>query len=135
MATATTGFDSPTVKQGIVTVTVPASTVFFVGVMVGFNTSTNAVVRATDAANVKAIGRSEADAVAGDLLPVHCGFGLYKNSSSAALAAADFGDVCYIEDDTTVAKTSTNSARAGIFKGLRVIDGVTFALVDHTNNF
>lgn len=135
MANATAGFDSPTVSGLTLRVTIPASTVFFVGVMVALNTSTGAVARATDAANTKVIGRAEADGVAGDIIPVHCGYAMYKNSSSSALAEADFGDVCYVEDDTTVAKTSTNSARAGVFKGLRVVDGVTYALVDHTNNF
>lgn len=135
MGAATAEFDSPTVQGQTLRVTVPASTVIYAGTMVCLNTNTGAVAKATDAANLKVIGRAEKNGVAGDVIPIHCGFAHYKISESSALAAADFGDVCYVEDDTTVAKASANSARAGVFKGLRVLDGVTYALVDHANNF
>ena len=64
---------------------------------------------------------------------------LYKNSSStAAIAAADIGGVCYVADDQTVSKTGgTNSIPAGLVydvesKGVWVLTGAQSITVNIT---
>ena len=41
---------------------------------------------------------------------IHRGIFAFANSTTAALARADIGNVCYIEDDQTVAKTGSATA-------------------------
>jgi hypothetical protein len=135
MPLATSEFDSPQLSGALARLTVPSGLAFFAGTLAAFNTNTNAVVRATDATNTKAIGRVEKNAVAGEPLVVSRGTHRFKNSATAPLTIADFGDVAMIEDDTTVAKTSTNSARAGIVVGVEVEAGVSYVWVDCSNNF
>jgi hypothetical protein len=135
MPLATAEFDSPIRANALARLVVPAGLTFYAGTMAGFNTTSNLVVRADNVANVRAVGRVETTAVAGENLIVSRGAHRYKNSGTSALTAADFGDVCFIEDDTTVCKVGSNSARAGIFIGLQVEDGVTYAWVDHSLNF
>jgi hypothetical protein len=135
MPLATIEFDSPKRANELARLTVPSGLTFFAGTMAAFNTTTNAVVRADNVANLRAVGRVEHTAQAGDALVISRGTHRFKNSATAPLTAADFGDVCFIEDDTTVAKTASNSARAGVFVGLQVEDGVSYAWVDFSLNF
>lgn len=136
MPLATAPFDSPARAGDIITLTVPSGLAFFAGTMAAFNTSTNAVVRADNVANVKAVGVVEKDAVAGEPLIINrTGLRAMKNSATSPLAAADFGDVCFIEDDTTVAKAASNSARAGVVMGVFTEAGQSYVWVDFSNNF
>jgi hypothetical protein len=93
------------------------------------------VVRGDNVANSKAIGRVEKDAVAGQDLVIQRGLVAMKNSATSALSMADFGDVCFMEDDTTVAKAASNSARAGVVMGVFVEAGQSYVWVDTSNNW
>ncbi len=135
MPLATAEFDSPVKPGKHAVLVVPGGLTFFAGTMAGFNTTSNLVVRADNVANVRAVGRVERNAGPGEQLIVSRGTHRYKNSGSSPLTAADFGDVCHVEDDTTVAKVGSNSARAGIFVGLEVEGGQSYAWVDHSLNF
>jgi hypothetical protein len=135
MPAATAEYDAPKRAGTNIKLTVPNGLTFFAGTLAAFNTSTNAVVKATDAANTKAIGTVERNAAETEALVINREPAWMKNSSTAPLTIADFGDVCLIEDDTTVAKTSTNSARAGVVLGVETVNGQSYVLVDFSNNF
>ncbi len=88
------------------------------GSLVCLNSSGYAVPGST-ATGLKAIGRAEegvdnSDGSDGDLtVKVKVGTFLYGNSSSTdEITAADIGNLCYIADDQTVAKTSASSTRS-----------------------
>ena len=96
-------------------------------------------VPASDTAGLKTIGRAETHAKSGETVTVKSGCFLYKNSSStAAIAAADIGGVCYVADDQTVSKTGgTNSIPAGLVydvesKGVWVLTGAQSITVNIT---
>lgn len=99
---------------------VAASTTIYAGTMVALNSSGYAIP-AADTAGLLVIGRAEeyvdnAAGSAGDLT-VNCRKGVfrYANSGSAAVdAVADVGKFAFVEDDQTVAETSTHSVKAGI---------------------
>lgn len=80
---------------------------------------------AADAAGyiVYGIASHQAIQADGDEITVCRGYAKFANSGSDALAAADVGHRCYVEDDQTVRKTpGTFGRRAGIFLGLDADD-------------
>lgn len=135
MPLAIAPFDAPQRAGDTIRLVVPAGLAFFAGTLAAFNTGTNAVVRGDNVANSKAIGRVRQDAVAGEPLIIERGIFAFKNSATSALATADFGDVCFMEDDTTVAKAASNSARAGVVMGVFTEAGQSYVWVDTTNNW
>ena len=82
---------------------------------------------------------AEIRAKTGEMVTVRSGCFLFKNgSSTAALAGADTGGVCYVIDDQTVGKTGgTNSIVAGLVydvesKGVWVLTGAQPVTVNIT---
>ena len=78
---------------------------------------------ATAASKVAAgVAEFQADNTAGSngAIRVRVRSGIFKflNSGTDALAQADVGNVCYIEDDQTVSKTATGKTAAGRLLGL-----------------
>jgi hypothetical protein len=108
---------------------VEAAVHMFPGVISAKNAAGN-VIYATDAAGLDVVGRCEYDvdnsAGAAGALSVNVKRGVFKwlnsarNGGANALAAADFGSICYVEDEQTVVKAagSTNKVKAGTFLGL-----------------
>jgi hypothetical protein len=109
---------------------VAALTSLYAGTLVALNTSGFATY-AADAAGLEVVGRAEydvnnsADATGGALsVKVRRGVFKYQNSSRSsaayALAAANLGQICYVENEQTVqvAAGSTNKVIAGVFLGL-----------------
>ena len=120
MAAATAPINTPERFGGVVSYPVAAATNIYAGTLVAVNTSGQAVP-AADAANLKVVGRAEADALngsgaAGDLsVPIKRGTFRFANSGSDAVDADDVQKVCYVADDTTVREgTGTNSIKAGL---------------------
>lgn len=110
----------------------------YAGALVAVNANGKAVP-ASDTAGLKTIGRAETHAKSGETVTVKSGCFLYRNSSStAAIAAADIGGVCYVADDQTVSKTGgTNSIPAGLVydvesKGVWVLTGAQSITVNIT---
>lgn len=101
---------------------VAASTIIYAGILVALN-SGGYLVAAADTAALKVVGRSEerVDNSAGANGLLNCqvrrGVFLFDNSATAALDKDDVGKQCFVEDDHTVAETSTNSIKAGRFLG------------------
>lgn len=102
----------------------------YAGALVALNSSGKAVP-ASDTAGLRVLGRAETRAKTGEMVTVKSGCFLFKNSTeAAAIAHADIGNVCYVADDQTVAKTGgTNSIVAGLVydvenKGVWVLVGV-----------
>lgn len=98
---------------------VAAATTIYAGTLVALDTSGN-LVNASDAASLRVIGRAEQDVdnsagSAGDLTAVvKRGVFRYANSSTAAVDADDKGKLCFVEDNQTVAETSTHKCKAGL---------------------
>lgn len=110
--------NAPEHPGNIVQLPVAASVTIFAGALVALDSAGNAKP-AADAAGLRVIGRAEHNAdnsagSAGDLtINVKRGVFRYANSESAAVDADDKGKICYVEDDGTVAETSTNKCKAG----------------------
>ncbi len=124
MSAATTGINTPT-RPGIITrYPVAASTTIYGGTLAALNSS-GFLVPSADTAGLRVIGRAEetvnnSGGSDGDTsCDVQEGVFLLNNSASAAVDADDRGKICFIEDDNTVAETSTHKVKAG-----RVIDVV-----------
>ena len=122
MSAATTAINTPMLEPKIWEFPVAAATTLYAGTLAALDTSGN-VVPAADTAGLRALGRVEEDVdnsagAAGDLT-VHIRRATFRfaNSGSAAVDADDKGKICFVEDDNTVAETSTNKVIAG-----RVID-------------
>jgi hypothetical protein len=109
---------------------VAALTHLYAGTLVALNSSGFASY-ATDASGLQVVGRAEydvdnsADATGGALsVKVRRGVFKYDNSSRSsaayALAAANIGQICYVEDEQTVqvAAGSSHKIIAGVFLGL-----------------
>ena len=99
---------------------VAAATIIYAGTMVVLDSSGNAKP-AADTAGLRVIGMARADVdnsagSAGDLdVEVsRTDVAHFTNSSTAAVDADDKGKLCYVEDDSTVAETSTHKVQAGI---------------------
>jgi hypothetical protein len=101
---------------------VAAATKIYAGIMVALNAA-GYLVAAADTAGLKVIGRSEqqVDNLGGAngalLCHVRRGVYLFDNSTTNALDADDLFEDCFVEDDHTVAETSTNGVKAGRFVG------------------
>lgn len=95
-----------------------AATKIFQGVQVALDASGNAV-NASDTAGLRVIGRAEetvdnTGGSAGDLsINVKVGTFKWANSGTQALDPDDKGKICFVEDNTTVAETSTHKVKAG----------------------
>lgn len=116
---ATAPIDTPERTGQTISHTVAAATLIYAGVLVALNAVGDAVP-ASDAAALKVVGRSEqtmdnsAGAGGDQRIAVKRGVFKYANSATNALAASDKGKIAYVEDDSTVASTSTNKCKAGI---------------------
>lgn len=122
MSAATAAIDTPERPGDSISLPVAASTKIFAGTLVALNTSGNAVP-ASDTTLLVVVGRAEADVdnsagSAGDLsVVVKRGVFRFANSGTNAVDADDKGKFAYVEDDQTVAETSTHKVKAG-----RVLD-------------
>jgi hypothetical protein len=96
--------------------TVIASDILYAGGM-GAIDSTQEIQPASDTLGLRVVGRipvkvdNTADGLTSE---VELGVFRYANSSTAPLTRAMIGDACYVEDDQTVAATSTNLVAAGL---------------------
>jgi FKBP-type peptidyl-prolyl cis-trans isomerase 2 len=122
MSAATAAIDTPERSGSVFNYPLAAATVIYQGTLVALDASGNAVP-ASDAAALRVVGRAEetvdnSDGDAGDLT-INAKRGVFKfaNSGTAAVDANDKGKVCFVEDDQTVAETSTHKCKAG-----RVLD-------------
>jgi hypothetical protein len=115
---ATTEINAPEHPGNIAQHPVAAATNLFAGTLVALDTSGN-VVPAADTAGLRVVGRAEhnannTDGAAGDItINVKRGVFRYANSATAAVDADDKGKIVYVEDNQTVAETSTNKIKAG----------------------
>lgn len=125
MSAATSARNTPTRLGDELSLPVAAATIIYQGTLAALNSDGN-MVPADDAAALRVIGRAEATVdnsagLAGDLLvTIRRGVFLYDNSGTAAVDADDKGKLCFVEDDQTVAETSTHLVKAG-----RVVDVVS----------
>lgn len=122
MPAATAAIDTPERSGSVFNYPLAAATVIYQGTLVALDASGDAVP-ASDAAALRVVGRAEetvdnSDGDAGDLT-INAKRGVFKfaNSGTAAVDANDKGKVCFVEDDQTVAETSTHKCKAG-----RVLD-------------
>jgi hypothetical protein len=79
--------------------------------------STQEIQPASDTLGLRVVGRIpvKVDNTAdGEASEVDSGIFRYVNSTTAPVTRAQVGDVCYVEDDQTVASTSTNLVAAGL---------------------
>lgn len=119
---ATASILTPERSGKVVCLPLAAAVKIFQGTLVALNAAGNAVP-AADTAALRVIGRAEeevdnSDGSAGDLkINVKRGVFRFANSGTAAVDADDKGKMAFVEDDATVAETSTNKIPAG-----RVID-------------
>lgn len=103
---------------------VAAATKLYLGILAAIN-SGGFIVAAADTAGLRVIGltQDQVDNTAGangDLgVQLRRGVFLLDNSTTAALDKDDIGKQCYVEDDHTVAETSTNGVKAGRFLGFK----------------
>lgn len=100
---------------------VASGAVLYGGTLVMINTSGEAVVPSAVNTLVPVGVAVNPRAMNGTTVEVETGVFLFKNSSAGdAIAAADYGDVCYAVDNDTVAKTSNSNARspAGIVRAV-----------------
>lgn len=104
-------------------VDVAADTIIYAGTIVARDANGDAVP-ASDTAGLRVMGRAEAqadntDGAAGDIkVKVRLGCFKFANSATAAIDADDLGKMAVVEDDQTVAETSTNLVCAGRITGL-----------------
>lgn len=114
----TTSIDTPEHPGNIVQLPLAAATTLCAGWLIAVDSSGNAVA-ASDAAGLRVIGRAEHDVdnsagLAGALtVNVKRGVFRFANSATAAVDADDKGKVCFVEDNGTVAETSTHKLKAG----------------------
>jgi len=110
---------------------VDALTQIWAGVLVALDQATGFLVYATDAAGLSVLGRAEYDVnntgdSTGGALSARVGRGVFKYQNSSrsagdyALAAANIGQLCYVENEQTVQTISGSSHKvvAGVFLGL-----------------
>ena len=124
MAAATEARNTP-YRNGVdLAPPVAAATLVWAGTLAALDALGN-VVPASDTDGLIVAGRAEktADNSAGAAGDIRCnimrGVFLWDNSETEALTAANIGDWAYVEDDQTVAVTSTHKVKAG-----RIVDVV-----------
>lgn len=104
--------------EGYVSLPVAASTHLYAGNLISVNSSGNAIA-AVDTASTICIGRAEesvdnSTGSAGDKsIRVKRGMFRFANSVSNAVTAASVGQLAYVEDDHTVAISTSNTIVAG----------------------
>lgn len=145
---ATTEINAPEHPGNIVQLPVAAATKLLAGWLIALDASGNAVA-ASDAAGLRVIGRAEhnsdnTDGAAGALtINVKRGVFRYANSATNAVDADDKGKVVYVEDNETVAETSTHKCKAGrvfqvdadgVWVDTREAHQATAVVVDGTTN-
>jgi hypothetical protein len=119
---ATANIDTPERAGEVSLIPVAADTRIFLGTQVATDSDGRAVP-ASDTAGLRVIGRAEEEvdnrdgAAGAKSIRVKRGVFRYKNSATQAVDADDIGKECFIEDDETVAETSTHKVKAG-----RVVD-------------
>ena len=88
------------------------------GGMVAVNAS-GAAVAAADTSGLKVVGRAENKAASGEKVKIRMGVFGWDNDITNAVAATDFGKLCYVVDDHTVSiDDQTNAVIAGVVKGI-----------------
>jgi len=104
-------------------VPVAADTRLFAGALAAADANGRAVP-AADAAGLRVLGRTEqavdnTGGAAGALqVPVKRGTFRYGNSATQPVTQADFGNLVFVEDDITVAKSTTHKVVAGRVAGV-----------------
>lgn len=123
MAKATKPINTPSRDGKTIILSVAAAAKIFAGTIVAVNADGYAVA-ASDAAGLKVVGRANCDcdnsdgAAGAKEIEVERGVFRFSNSSTAAVTRAEWNTRVFVEDDNTVAKTSTNSVCAGVMVGL-----------------
>lgn len=118
MAAATQPFDAPECSGLVLFLPVAAATTLLAGTL-GATDAAGRAVPAADTAGLRVIGRIERDVfnaggAAGDLnAEIKRGVFRYDNSAANPVDADDIGKICFVEDDHTVAETSTHLVKAG----------------------
>ncbi len=115
---ATAAINTPQ-RAGLITnLPLAAATIVFGGT-IGAIDANGRIVPGSDTAGLRVLGRIE-DTVnnsagsAGDLsVNVQAGVFQWKNSGTNAVDPNDVGKICFVEDDITVAETTTNKVPAG----------------------
>lgn len=121
MAAAAQALNTPEKAGGFIEGLV-ASAIVYAGTL-GALDAAGAVVPASNTAGLQVAGRVETlplkDTFAiGDTVLLKRGVFALSNSAVNALTIANIGDIVYVEDDNTVASTSTNLVKAGKLVGL-----------------
>ena len=118
MTAATKDRNTPEIEGTIFSYGVKAATKLYAGTMICLDAAGKAVAGST-ATTLTAVGRAQeqVDNSAGldDALNVKVKRGIFRFSNSTAgdaIADTEIGDVCYIVDDQTVAKTDGGSTRS-----------------------
>lgn len=112
MSAATQSINTPERPGNFLALVVAAGAAIFAGTLVARDAAGTAVP-ASDTAGLRVLGRAEHDAAAGESIQIRRSCFLFANSATNALTAASVGKICYVEDDNTVASTSTNKIAAG----------------------
>ncbi len=123
MAHAAAPLNTPE-RPGIITrLPLAAATLIYQGTFAALNSSGNAV-RGSDTAGLRVMGCAtesvdNSTGLAGDAgIDVKRGVFLFSNSETNAVDADDIGKLCFVEDDNTVAETSTHKVIAGRVVGV-----------------
>ncbi len=118
MAAATSEIDTPTRTGTFVYLPLAAATLIYAGTLVARDAAGRAVP-ASDTAGLRVVGRAaqtvdNSTGSAGDLsINIEPGVFKYANSATNAVDADDVGKLAVVEDDNTVAETSTSKVAAG----------------------
>lgn len=118
-AAATEAIDTDERPGETVALPVLAATTIYGGTLVAIDANGWAVP-ASDTANLKVVGRAEetvdnSAGANGDLkINVKKGVFRFSNSGTSAVAQANVGAACVVEDDNTVAMDTTNDIPAGL---------------------
>lgn len=123
MAKATKPINTPSRYGVAVRLPLAKGAVIYAGTLVAVDENGYAVP-ASDTANLKVVGRANGTAdnsegeVGGKEVDVERGIFRYTNSTSKPITRADWNSRVFVEDDNTVAKSSTNSVCAGVMVGI-----------------
>ncbi|HLP01678.1 MAG TPA: hypothetical protein VK163_06605 [Opitutaceae bacterium] len=112
MSAATTNLNIDERPGNFLGLIVAAATTIYLGILVARDAAGKAVP-ASDTPGLRVMGRAEHGATAAEVVQVKRGIFRYNNSATNALTAASVGKLCVVEDDNTVASTSTNKIVAG----------------------
>lgn len=83
------------------------------GILCAILTTDGLVYKAADTANQVVVGRNDETKAISTTITAYAGYFLLDNSSVYPVTYAHIGSDCYIEDESTVASSSTNSVIAG----------------------